>query len=176
MKRQRKLYIRPKRPYDSQRIKYEKELLKKYGLRRKREIWRSEYILKEFRRVAMEIVANYDKKKEDMLLGKLKSLGVLSADATVDDVLALDIEDILNRRLQTIVFKKGLANTIKQARQFVVHGHIAIEGRRIKWPSALVGIEEENKIGFYSKSKLNQNFAKKEVKKGKEEGEKVGKE
>mgnify|MGYP001773173473 CR=1 FL=1 len=77
---------------------------------------------------------------------KLYKLGLLNEGATLDDVLGLTVKDILNRRLQTIVYKKGLANTPKQARQFIVHGHVKINGRKIIYPSYLVNRDEEDKI------------------------------
>ncbi|OYT41525.1 MAG: 30S ribosomal protein S4 [Candidatus Aenigmarchaeota archaeon ex4484_224] len=66
--------------------------------------------------------------------------------STLDDVLGLTVRDILERRLQTIVYRKGLANTPKHARQLIVHGHVYINGRRIVWPSYLVPRDEEDKI------------------------------
>jgi small subunit ribosomal protein S4 len=67
----------------------------------------------------------------------------------LEDVLALTVEDILERRLQTHVYKKGLANSIKHARQLIVHGHIAVDGRRVTIPSYILDVEEEKKIGYY---------------------------
>jgi small subunit ribosomal protein S4 len=156
MKRQKKKYERPKKPWDKARIEEEKKLLEKYGLRRKREIWRAESILRNYRRIARELAARRDKEREKILIDKLFKMGILKKkEATLDDVLALTVEDILERRLQTIVHKKGLAKTLKQARQFIVHGHIAVDGRRVRWPSMLVPVSEEDKIGFYEKSSLN---------------------
>jgi small subunit ribosomal protein S4 len=60
----------------------------------------------------------------------------------------------LERRLQTLVFRKGLAHNINQARQFIVHGHIALDKKRTRWPSMLVPLSEEGKISFYEKSKI----------------------
>jgi len=146
MRRQRKKYEKPKRPWDKTRIEREKELLKKFGLRRKREIWRAESLLRKYRRLARELAAKKDKEKEKILIEKLARFGILKKNANLDDVLGLTVEDILNRRLQTIVFKKGLANTIKHARQLIVHGHITINNRKIVYPSYLVPKEEEDKI------------------------------
>jgi len=146
MKRWRKKYEFPKKPWDKERIEREKELMKKYGLRRKREIWKAEAILRKYRRLARRLIANPDEEKKKILIQKLSKMGLLKADATLDDVLGLTVEDILERRLQTIVFKKGFANTIKQARQFIVHGHVKINGRKVIFPSYLVPVEEEDKI------------------------------
>jgi len=146
MRRFRKKYKRPKRPWDKERIAEEKELLKTYGLRRKREIWRTEEILRKYRRLARRLAAEKDKEKEKILIQKLIRIGVLKPGATLDDVLGLTVKDFLERRLQTIVFKKGLANTIKQARQLIVHGHVYVNGLRTVYPSYLVNKDEEDKI------------------------------
>ncbi|MEM5781920.1 MAG: 30S ribosomal protein S4 [Candidatus Aenigmatarchaeota archaeon] len=151
MKRQRKKYEKPLRIWDKERIESEKKLLKEYGLRRKKEIWRMESVLRKYRRIARNLAAKRDKEKEKILLGKLNKLGLLKPDASLDDVLALTVENLLERRLQTLVYRKGLASTIKQARQLIVHGHIALDGRRVRWPSMLIPLADENKIGFYKK-------------------------
>ncbi|MFQ6010125.1 MAG: 30S ribosomal protein S4 [Candidatus Aenigmatarchaeota archaeon] len=154
MKRQRKKYSRPKRPWDKDRIKGEKKLLQEFGLRRKKEIWRAEAILRDFRRRARELAAHENKEQEALLLNGLFRLGLIKKDASLDDVLGLTVERLLERRLQTLVLKKGLANTQKQARQYIVHGHIAVKGRRTRWPSILVTTEEEATVKFYSKSPI----------------------
>ena len=151
MRRLKKKYKRPKKPWDKERIEEEKRLMEKYGLRRKREIWRAREILRKFRRRARRLVAERDKEKEKVLLDKLYRMGILEKNATLDDVLSLTVEDILERRLQTIVFRKGLAKTPKQARQFIVHGHIAFDGRRTVYPSMPVPRGMEDKVTFYGK-------------------------
>ena len=146
MKKQRKKYETPLRPWDKERIEREKEILKKFGLRRKREIGRTETLLRKFRRMAREVIAKEDKQREKELLEKLKKLGILSGNVTLDNVLGLTLDDILERRLQTIVFRRGLANSMKQARQFIVHGHVKIGGRKVVYPSYLVPKDEEDQI------------------------------
>jgi small subunit ribosomal protein S4 len=154
MKKQRKKFERPLKPWEKERRETERKLLQDYGLRRKHEIWRLESILRNYRRIARNLAARRDKEKEKILLDKLFKMGLINKDASLDNVLALKIENILDRRLQTLVFRKGLANTPKRARQFIVHGHIALDSRRTRWPSMLVPIDEEGKIGFYEKSKM----------------------
>lgn len=146
MKRWRKKYEKPTKPWDKARIEREKQLLKNFGLRRKREIWRAEALLRKYRRLARELIAKKDKEKEKIIIQKLRRFGILDKGTTLDDILGLTVEDILKRRLQTIVFEKGFANTIKQARQLIVHGHVMINGRKIVYPSYLVPKEEEDKI------------------------------
>lgn len=154
MKRQKKKYEKPLRPWDKTRIEVDKKLKQNYGLRRKREIWRAESILRNYRRLARNLAAKRDKDKEKILLDKLIKMGLIKPESGLDDVLVLTIENILERRLQTLVFRKGLAHGAKQARQFIVHGHIALDGRRVRWPSTLIPVSEEGKISFYEKSKI----------------------
>ncbi|MDI6798481.1 MAG: 30S ribosomal protein S4 [Candidatus Aenigmarchaeota archaeon] len=146
MKKQRKKYERPLKKWDKARIERERKLLKDFGLRRKKEIWRAEALLRKYRRMARELAAKRDKEKEKLLIKKLAKLGLLNENASLSDVLSLTVENILERRLQTILTRKGLANTPKQARQFIVHGHVKINNKKISYPSYLVAKEEENKI------------------------------
>ena len=92
---------------------------------------------------------------QQTLIKKLVKLGVLSPDAGFEDVLTITVDDILKRRLQTIVFQKGLSKTIYQARQFVVHGHIQVQGKKINAPSYIVKIAEEDMVGYTAKSPLS---------------------
>ncbi len=145
-RKHRRKYETPLRPWDKKRIEEEVEIMKKYGLRRKNEIYKAESILRKFRRNARELAARKNEKLEKELIGRLHRLGLVDKDATLDDVLSLTLEDILNRRLQTLVFKKGLAKTPKQARQFIVHGHVKVNKVKIKWPSFLVPKDLEDTI------------------------------
>ena len=152
MRKLKKRTKRPKMIWDRDKIEAEKKILREYGLRRKREIWKAESILREYRRRARILAAKKDKEGEKVLIEKLNKVGLIKKNAELDDVLSLTLEDILQRRLQTIVFKKELANTPKQARQFIVHGHIAVEGKRCKYPSRLIEKDTESKIGYYGKA------------------------
>ncbi len=158
MKRQKKKYNRPLKPWDKANIERENKLMEEYGLRRKRELWRAESLLRNFRRTARRLEAKKDEQREKELIGRLVRIGILQDGATLDDVLALDVKDILERRLQSIVYRKGLANTMKQARQFIVHGHISVDGRRAVWPSMIV--DAKSSVTFYEKSP----FAKRDAK------------
>lgn len=157
-KRQRKKYKTPKHPFQKDRIHNELILVGKYGLRNKKEIWRASTILRGLRNHARRSLALPDEEQEKarrLLVGKLNRLGILSPDATLDDVLKLNIEDILNRRLQTLVQKQGLSNSIYHARQLIIHGHIVLGGRRVTSPGYLVNREDENLISFSSSSPLS---------------------
>ena len=153
-KRQRKRYETPSHPWIKERLDRERVLMRKYALKNKKELWRHETQLKNFRRRARRLLAARGKQAEierAQLLQRLNRLGLLPADAVLDDVLSLTVEDVLDRRLQTIVFKKGFARTIRQARQLIVHGHIEVNGQIIRSPGYLVLKEEEDTI-TYSKT------------------------
>jgi small subunit ribosomal protein S4 len=158
MKRSRKKYERPLKPWNKERIEKDRETMKSFGLKKKEEIWKTEMLLRKFRRMARNLEAKKDKEKEKILLKKLMKLGVLSEGATLDDVLGLELKSFLDRRLETFIFSKGLANSPKQARQFITHGHVLIGGKRITYPSYLVLKDEENDINVKivpQKSKVN---------------------
>lgn len=146
MKRQRKKYLRPSHPWEKDRMDAEDKLLRQYGLYRKVEIWKTAFMLRNFRHQARLLLAASGPQAEletKQLLTRLHRLGLVGENATLDDVLGLTVENLLNRRLQTLVYKKGLAKTPRQARQLVLHGHISIAGRKVMVPSYLVRIDEE---------------------------------
>ena len=154
MRKQPKKYEKPLKPWDKVRIDDEARLLKEYGLRRKKEIWRTQSLLRNYRRLARDLAARRNEETEKVLMDKLFRLGLIGKGADLDDILALTVEKFLDRRLQTIVFKRGMATTPRQARQYIVHGHIAVGGRRVMWPSTIIQLSDEDKISFYDKSKV----------------------
>lgn len=154
-KRQKKKYETPRFPWRTDILQEELKLLGQYGLRNKRELWRHKTMLSEFRGTARALIGKSQeerRKMEEELLNRLKKLGVIREAAVLDEVLDLTIEDILERRLQTIVFRKGLAKSIHQARQLITHGHIAIGKQRVTVPSYLVTREEEEHIVYTPES------------------------
>ena len=157
----KKKYDTPNHPWKEQRIKAENALIAKYGLKNKREIWKSETALRKYRGQARELLAKVGtedpqvKKEINQLLMYLTRYNILPLNSTLDDVLALDSETILGRRLQTLTYLKGFASTPKQARQLISHGHISIDGRRINVPGYRVSKEEESKIEYSADSALN---------------------
>jgi len=156
-KKQRKKHETPRFPWRTDTLQTELRLLGQYGLRNKRELWRHETTLSRFREIARSLLGAPTEQRqtpEKQLLDRLKRLGVLPETAALDDVLDLAIEDLLQRRLQTIVFNKGLAKSIHQARQLITHGHIAIQGQRIPSPSYLVLKDEEAKVTYAPTSNL----------------------
>lgn len=153
MRRFRKKYKRPQMMWDSARIGREKELKKTFGLTRKQEIWKAETLLRKYRRMARSLVATKDKQAEKQLLSKLVNIGMLEKGKGLDDVLGMTIENVLGRRLQTIVLKRGIATTPAQARQLIVHGRIKVGGRKATHPSSLVATDEEDKIEVMANAK-----------------------
>ena len=156
-KKSKKKFSKPSHPWETERIQAELVLVGNYGLRNKREVRRTQTLLSTYRRRArnIRIMAKEKQEKEiEILIKRLHRLGLLAENANIDDVLKLTIRDMLERRLQTVVFRKGLAKTIYQARQFIVHGHISISGRRVSAPGYLVRIEDEPEIAYSPNSPL----------------------
>ena len=151
MKRKHKSYSRPKRPFDKTRIEEEAKIKEEYGLKNKIEIWKANSQIKSVREKAKKLIsAGHDKQKA--LFERLKKVG-FKADS-ISDVLSLEKEDYLNRRLQTIVFRKRLARSPKHARQMIVHKKILVDGRAINSPSYIVPVEFEEKISVKPRRKI----------------------
>lgn len=143
MKQKHKLYSKPKRPFDKPRIEEEKQIKEEFGLKNKKEIWKAEAKIKSFREKAKKLISA-DEKKQKELFERLKKLGLEVN--SIGDVLSLDKKDYLNRRLQTVVFKKKLANSVKQARQLITHKKVLVNGNAVGSPSYVVPVKLEEKI------------------------------
>lgn len=148
----------PLKRWDKKRIEDEKIIIEQYGLKNKREIYKAESKIRAFgaqaKRLIRERGAEQAQKEEKQLLDKLVKWGLLEIGCKLEDVLGLTVHNLLDRRLQTIVFKKGLSTSVKQARQFITHGHVAIKNQKIDIPSYIVLKEEQNTIEFNQKSTL----------------------
>lgn len=156
-KHQKRKYSTPTHPWQRERIEEEKKLLKEYGTKNKKEIWRMNSLLSRFKQQSKSLIARTDaqsKKEEIQLVTKLAKLGLVKESAKMDDILGLSIKNVMDRRLQTQVFLKGLARNVKQARQFIIHGHVCVGDKKITVPSYLVKLEEENQIRFDERSSL----------------------
>ena len=146
--RKKKTYSRPRKPFDKARFEEEAIIMKNYGLGKKREIWKAEARIRDVRRIAKSLItANEEEKK--ILIDKLKRTGLNVSN--IADILALKKENWLDRRLQTVIFKKGLAKTAKQARQLITHRHVKVSGKIVNKPSYVVDVNEENKIEMLAK-------------------------
>tara|TARA_B100000287_G_scaffold105887_1_gene98153 strand:+ start:1545 stop:2120 length:576 start_codon:yes stop_codon:yes gene_type:complete len=151
----------PKHPWKKARIDEEHDISARHGLKNMKEIWKARSQLRRIRQQAMKLIGKVDashphwvKEKDDLLLSLIRK-GILSEESTIDDILTLNVEDILNRRLQARVYAKGLASSMKQARQLVTHGHITVAEQKITIPSYAVSREEEELIAYHLSSKLN---------------------
>ncbi len=175
----KKKFTTPPHPWQKTRIDEEKQLIREYGLRNKKEVWMMKSKAKNFADQAKRLTAketDQSTKEKEQLLTKLYRFNLLPKGAGVDDVLGLTIRDILERRLQTVVFKKGLAKSMKQARQFITHRHIAVDNKIITAPSYILSAAEEGAVTFLQKSALSDAEHPERVIKKEVPGERVDKE
>jgi small subunit ribosomal protein S4 len=155
IKKIRKKYSKPSHPWRIARIDEENALCKEYGIPKKTEIWKTISKLESFKNQAKKLAAittTQATKEKDNLYLKLQSYNFIKKGDTSDAVLGITLKDILNRRLQTIVFKKGLTKSMKQARQLINHRHILVNNNIISSPSYIVRVSEENNIEISPKS------------------------
>ncbi len=143
IKRKRKLYARPRQLFNRDRIDAENLVVKEYGLKNKREIWKAKSIVSTFRKRAKNLISS-EASEQQAFFDKLNKLGFKIT--STSDALALTEKDLLNRRLQTIVHKKGLSTTARQARQLIVHKYVLVDGGAVSAPSFWVTKELEGKI------------------------------
>ncbi len=154
-RRQKKKFETPRFPWRTDTLQAELQLLGQYGLRNKHELWRHRTMLSKYRGTARSLLGMTTQQREILerqLLARLNRLGILPETAVLDNVLDMSVEDILERRLQTLVFRKGMAKSVHQARQLITHGHVAISNRRVLSPSYLVLRDEEANISFAPQS------------------------
>ncbi|MBS3107456.1 30S ribosomal protein S4 [Candidatus Woesearchaeota archaeon] len=156
-KQTRKKYATPSHPWNRERIEEERVIKRDYGLKNKKEIWKMQSILSRSKDQAKRLIPQISaqaKKEEKDLIQRLHKMGLISATAKLEDVLGLTAKDVMERRLQTIVFKKGLARSVIQSRQFISHGHVFVNNRKVTVPSYIVLKGEENSISFDPASAL----------------------
>jgi small subunit ribosomal protein S4 len=162
MQKKHKQYSKPRRPFDKARIEEEAGIKKEFGLKNKKEIWRADARIKVMRRKAKNLI-KADKADQEAFFNQLKKIG-LNVE-TISDVLGLEKTDYLKRRLQTVVYKKGLTPTVRTARQMITHRKILVNGKAVSVPSYIVPVAFENKITL-KKAKVK---TKEEVKSNAEE-------
>ena len=157
-----KQYEKPTRKFEKQRQADEVKLIINYGLRNKREVWKSQMVLRRYRRAARDITAMSSAGAEQkavetrkrQMFESLERMGLVGADAGIETILSLSIEQYLERRLQTVVYRKGLARSPKQARQFVTHGHIMVGSRKVTIPGYQVSRAEEGQVCYATHSPM----------------------
>ena len=149
----------PRHPYNKTRIEEEIHYMGKFGLRNKKEIWKAQTILRKYRsraRASLALAEQQREKERQLLLKKLYKMGIMAnEEGLTDDVLSLNVEMFLKRRLQSVVHDLGLANTPWQSRQMITHGHIAINGKKVNTPSYHVKRGEEELISYSPSSPYN---------------------
>ena len=154
----RKKYNTPRHPWIRATIESERVVLKDYGLVKKKEIHIANSFIKKYRDIAKRLIAistiPQAQKEKEQILNKLQDLGLLPSGAELEQILGLELKDVLSRRLQSVVYRKGLARSMNQARQFITHRHIIIGDQEISSPSYLVSVAEEGAVTFKQKSAL----------------------
>ena len=168
VRKQHKRYSRPRKLFEKTRIKEENGLLNQYGLKNKKEIWRADSYIDRIRRQAKDLIPQSAEKQQEFIQ-RLAKIGLIKPTEQLDDVLALSKEDILKRRLQTIVLRKGLAKTAREARQLISHRHVMLDDRIITIPSQIILVEEEKEVKLKEKKQKKRTEEKIEVPETKEE-------
>ena len=156
-KKLKKKYSTPVHPWNKADIEESKGYRREFGLRNRTEVLIAESFLKKYKNIAKRLIAQTSKQGEvekAQMMDKLSRLGLLVAGSELDNVLSLEVKDVLNRRIQSIVFRKGLSRTMKQARQFIVHRHVTLDGKDVTSPGVLLSVEDEAKLRFKSRSNL----------------------
>ena len=172
----RRVWKKPKRPLNYDLMMDELKTLGTFGLKTKRELWKTQTELSRVRLHARSLLAlrqEIRERKEPILMQSLSKIGLVDENSTLDDVLNLQVTDLLSRRLQTIAQKKLYFKTPYQARQAIVHGHIMIGDSVITIPSYIVKTEEETKIRLISESRFNETLSKPESDLGSPETENI---
>jgi len=150
--KQHKQYSRPRKLFEIARIAEENALVEKYGLKNKREIWKADALVSKLRKEAKKLITAQNDIQE-IFISRLVEKGFIKKGSKIDDVLDLKKENILDRRFQTIVFRKGLAKTPKEARQMIVHRHVFLKDGIVNIPSHFINLKDESMIKLKVKSK-----------------------
>jgi len=154
-KKKHKSFNTPKRPYETEALMEELRTIGVYGLRNKRELWKIHTELSVMRGRARDLLsleAEERARREQALINKLALRGLVMENGRLEDVLTLSVEDLLERRLQTYIFRRGMASSLFQARQLITHGHIAINDRKVTTPSYQVKITDEETLDYAKSS------------------------
>ncbi|MBU2638097.1 MAG: 30S ribosomal protein S4 [Nanoarchaeota archaeon] len=157
-KKQRKKYGTPRHPWKAERINEENKIQEEYGLKNKTELWKMDSILKKLKEQAKRLISvsgEQAEKEEQLFRKRLEKMGLISEGVKIENVLDLTVKELLERRLQTQVCRKGFAKSIKQARQFITHGHVLLNGKKVNAPSYLLLHGEENMLTFRPTSALS---------------------
>ena len=161
----RRVWKKPKRPLNYDLMMDELKTLGTFGLKTKRELWKTQTELSRIRFQARSLLAlrqEIRERKEPVLMQSLSKIGLVDENSTLDDVLNLQVNDLLSRRLQTITQRKLYFKTPYQARQAIIHGHVMIGDNVVTIPSYIVKTEEETKIHLTPESRFNETLSEPE--------------
>lgn len=162
-RRIRKNYANPRMQWNEANLAYEKEIKRDYKPKNKKEIWKMTAFLQNIKDQAKSINSMLGTARrsqalveQDQLIARVKRFGLIKKeDITLGDLLGLELRDVMERRLQTLVVRKKLARTMSQSRQFITHGHILVAGKKLTSPSYMVPLSDDETIDFVSKSPLH---------------------
>ena len=146
VKKLKKTYDTPNTGWNEERMEREEGLMEDYGLKNKKELYKAQSKLRSFRRQARKLVAEEDEESQREIIERANDLGLIRGNAGLEALLTMNITDILDRRIQSAVERKGYADTINHARQLVTHGHIYVDGERVTAPGYLLTQEEEKEL------------------------------
>lgn len=157
-KRNRKHFDKPKERWNLERIKSDRSLINEYGLKNMKELWKVQTEVSRIRRNVRELLSASGSESENVkqrIISRLTKMGIANETTTLDNLLDLREKNMLDRRLQTIVFRRGMARSAKQARQITVHGFISVNGRKVNRPGYMVDVLSEKQIGYYKPIDVN---------------------
>jgi len=158
-----KTFKTPRRPFDKERLDKELKVCGEFGLKNKRELWRVQLLLSNIRKAARLLLTLEEKDQKrmfegDALLRRLTQLGLLTEEnKQLDYVLQLTVNDFLERRLQTNVYKSGIAKSLHHARVLVRQGHIGVRNKKVNVPSFMVRVDSERYVDYLHSSPFGAN-------------------
>jgi len=145
----------PINPFEKERLDSELEIIGRYGLKNKREVWRVQLTLAKMRKAARELLTLEEKDPRrlfegEALMRRCFRFGLLSeAENKLDYVLGLTPAKFMERRLQTIILRNNFeARSIHHARVLIRHRHIRVGKQLVNIPSFLVRVDREKHIDF----------------------------
>ena len=156
-------YDTPTHTWKKGRIEEEHALKEQFGLKKvggMKEIWKAKSKLRRWRQNAMKLIGRVDtseghfSREKDDLVESLYRRGLLGDCASLDDILQISVEHVLSRRLQSQVYYRGLASSMRQARQLVVHGHIGLGDQKMTVPSYIISRDDESILTYHHTSPL----------------------